>query len=168
MLLSQQSYEQWGLGFGVEEEPLAREQLLARFPREFWNSVCQWESEFLRRKATLAPQMTSGKLPTILIPVWLLVPSSSDLPTIPVVVNGHEFILIFQGKQKYQSSNETPNPVIISDRMKGMASNRKGTRLDGTRGRNYLSWGWWGPSKGFPEKFWMSHFPGDCRAVGSE
>lgn len=57
-----------------------RKQLLAKFLWELWSSVYQWKSEFLRRKAGSAPQITSGKLPTVLTPVWLLAPSSSDLP----------------------------------------------------------------------------------------
>lgn len=58
-----------------------REQLLARFLWEFWNSVCQQESEFLRGKVGLAPQITSGKFPTFLTPAWLLAPTHQTFPT---------------------------------------------------------------------------------------
>lgn len=51
--------------------------------------ICQRKSEFLRGKFGSAPQITSGKFPTFLTPVWLLAPASSDLPNSPVVVNRH-------------------------------------------------------------------------------
>lgn len=163
--LSQESYKQWALGFGVKETLLAREKLLARFPWEFWNSVCRWESEFLRRKVGSAPQVTSGKRPKILTPVWLL---------LHCIIPAALWWWTDKNSSWFSKENRiichlsaARNPVIIGDRVKGMASNWKGTGLDGILGINYLSWGWWGPGTSLPEKLWMSHFPEGCRAVRS-